>query len=200
MAQFVKEQKEIRQLVFIEDLIGKLSSSKNTRDAHLIALLDFSEKFLITLWSPLAKKKPQTSPAIRLYLKNILQRSHTTYNTLIATFCYLAFLRFMIKQQFSTKPFQVPQELQPLQCQRRMFLAALMLGWKFTQDHGHPTQRWASFSGLKPKEINRNEAMFLSMIEWRPFISHAVFAHWKSEVLYYAQNSDVALPDYIFVH
>jgi hypothetical protein len=80
-----------------------------------------------------------------------------------------------------------------------MFLAALMLGWKFTQDYGHSTRRWSSFYGLKPKEINRNETMFLSMIDWRLFISHTVFAHWKSKVLYCVQNSDVALVDYTFL-
>jgi hypothetical protein len=146
MAQFLRENKGIRRLVSIEDLIGKSSSSKNTHDAHLIALLDFSERFLLILWSPLSKNSPQPSTGFRVYLRNILRRSHTTYHTLIATFYYLALLRFTITQKFPTKPFQVPQELQPLQCQRRIFLAALMLGWNLLRimgtrhDAGHPSR------------------------------------------------------------
>jgi hypothetical protein len=174
----------------------KLSRSKNTRDAHRIALLDFSERFLVALWSPLAKNSPKTSTGFRVYLKNVLRRSHTTYNTLIATFYYLALLQLTIKQKFPTKPFQVSQELQPLQCQRRVLLAALMLGWKFTQDYGYSTRRWASFSGLRGKELNRNEVLFFSVIDWRLFISHVMFSHWKTEVLYYVQNPDVALPEF----
>lgn len=92
----------------------------------------------------------------------------------------------------------MPQELQPLQCQRRMFLEALMLGWKFTQDYVYSTRRWASFSGLSDKELNRNEGLFLSVIDWRRFISHGMFSHWKSEVLYYVQNPDVALAKFTF--
>jgi hypothetical protein len=198
MAQLLSENKGIRRLVSSEDLIGKSSSSKNTRDGHLIASLDFSESFLLILWSPLSKNSPESSTRFRVYLRNILRRSHTTYHTLIAAFYYLALLRFTIKQKFSIELFEAPKELQPLQCQRRMFLAALMLGWKFTQDYGHSTRRWASFSGLREKELNKNEGLFLSVIDWRLFISHAMFSHWKSEVLYYVQNPDVALANFTF--
>jgi hypothetical protein len=79
-----------------------------------------------------------------------------------------------------------------------MFLAALMLGWKFTQDYVYSTRRWASFSGISDKELNRNEGLFLSVIDWRLFISHGMFSHWKSEVLYYIQNPDVALAEFTF--
>jgi hypothetical protein len=73
-----------------------------------------------------------------------------------------------------------------------------MLFRKFTQDYGHSTRRWASFSGLSDKELNRNEGLFLSVIDWRLFMSHAMFSHWKSEVLYYVQNPDVALANFTF--
>lgn len=58
------------------------------------------------------------------YLKNKRRRSHTTHHTLIATFYYLALQRLTIQQKISSYPLQLPQELQHLQCQRRMFLAA----------------------------------------------------------------------------
>jgi hypothetical protein len=196
IAQLLSENKGIGRLVSNEDLISKSSSSRNPRDGYLIVSIDFSERFLISLWSPLAKNSPKKSTGFRVYLKNILRRSHTTYHTLIAAFYYLALLRFTIQQKFSIEPFEVPKELQPLQCRRRMFLTALILGWKFTQDYGYSTRRWASFSGLSEKELNKNEGLFLSVIDWRLFISHTTFSHWKSEVLYYVQNPDVALPEF----
>lgn len=50
-------------------------------------------------------------------------------------------------------------------------LSALMLGWKFTQERGSSTRKWAMLSELSSREINGNEAAFLSMIDWRLYIT-----------------------------
>ncbi|PVH72095.1 hypothetical protein DL98DRAFT_378509, partial [Cadophora sp. DSE1049] len=55
-------------------------------------------------------------------------------------------------------------------CQRRMFLAALILGWKYTQERSYSSRKWAQISGLSSKEINTNEVVFLSTIDWRLYI------------------------------
>ena len=71
-----------------------------------------------------------------------------------------------------------------------MFLAALILAWKYTQDRNYSLGVWTKISGLGPKEINTNEAVFLSTIDWRLYIPHAVFERWATEVPFYAKLSD----------
>jgi hypothetical protein len=79
-----------------------------------------------------------------------------------------------------------------------MFLSALMLGWKFTQERGPSTRKWAMLSGLSLGEINGNEAAFLSMIDWRLYIPHTVFARWNTEVTYHVGKPELALCDSLF--
>lgn len=88
----------------------------------------------------------------------------------------------------TTKPLQMSQKTRPLQCPRRMFLSALMLGWKFTQEKAYETRTWASLSGLSTRELNGNEAVFLAMIDWRLYIAQAVFKRWDIEVVYHVRN------------
>ncbi|KAH8595088.1 hypothetical protein B0O99DRAFT_494595, partial [Bisporella sp. PMI_857] len=70
----------------------------------------------------------------------------------------------------------------PLQCKRRMFLAALILAWKYTQERSYSSRAWAKISGLCSKEINTNEAVFLSTVGWRLYIPHTIFERWVTEV------------------
>ncbi|KAH7118251.1 hypothetical protein B0J13DRAFT_458427, partial [Dactylonectria estremocensis] len=67
-------------------------------------------------------------------------------------------------------------------CSRRMFISALMLGWKYTQEKSYSSKVWARISGLRLKEINSNEAMFLIIIDWRLYIPYETFKRWSDYV------------------
>jgi PHO85 cyclin-5 len=113
---------------------------------------------------------------LRVYIEFILQRSQATYATLLVTFYYLALLRSAISRQKAiTDQLEDLERAKPLQCQRRMFLAALILAWKYTQDRNYSLGAWAKISGLCSKEIKSNEAVFLSTVDWRLHIPHTVF-------------------------
>jgi hypothetical protein len=60
-----------------------------------------------------------------------------------------------------------------------MFLSAIMLGWKYTQENSYSSKTWARISGLSLKEINSNERAFLATINWRLYISSETFERWS---------------------
>ncbi|KAF9934042.1 hypothetical protein FBU30_003552 [Linnemannia zychae] len=76
----------------------------------------------------------------------------------------------------STSPILAKSE--PVGCGRRMFLAALILASKFQQDRTYSNKAWSKISGLPVAEINLNEITFLSLIDYRLFVSQAVFQKW----------------------
>jgi len=59
-----------------------------------------------------------------------------------------------------------------------MFLAALILASKFQQDRTYSNKAWSKISGLPVAEINLNEITFLTLIDYRLFVSQAVFQKW----------------------
>lgn len=60
-------------------------------------------------------------------------------------------------------------------CGRRMFLAALISSSKYLQDRNYSNRAWAKISGLPAGEINMNERMFLSMIDYQLYVSAGAF-------------------------
>ncbi|KAH8901633.1 hypothetical protein GQ53DRAFT_740442 [Thozetella sp. PMI_491] len=136
-----------------------------------------------------------TSPSdplpTRLYLETLLQRSRTTYNTLMVTLYYLTLPgSTALESTCEADSSRHAKMLTPLHCQRRLFLSALMLAWKFTQERCYSSAHWAAMSGLCLKEINMNEATFLSTVHWDLYISGTAFEQWGNEVASY-----IALPE-----
>ncbi|KAF9551488.1 hypothetical protein EC957_008157 [Mortierella hygrophila] len=76
----------------------------------------------------------------------------------------------------STSPILAKSE--PVGCGRRMFLAALILASKFQQDRTYSNKAWSKISGLPVAEINLNEITFLTLIDYRLFVSQTVFQKW----------------------
>ncbi|KAG0084392.1 hypothetical protein BGZ92_009923, partial [Podila epicladia] len=76
----------------------------------------------------------------------------------------------------TTSPILAKSE--PVGCGRRMFLAALILASKFQQDRTYSNKAWSKISGLPVSEINLNEITFLTLIDYRLFVSQAVFQKW----------------------
>lgn len=131
---------------------------------------------------------PLVAP-LREFVEHILRASNATYTTLLAALYYLQLLRSQSPQEGCTTE-QSCGIASPLQCRRRMFLAALMLGWKYTQDRSYTSRGWAKVSGLCAREINFNEAIFLEAIHWALYIPQTAFDRWKSDVTSYISTTE----------
>ena len=135
---------------------------------------------------------------LRTFIEYILRRSHATFATLIAACYYLTLLRSSIsRQDYTTGQPEYSRTTRPLLCRRRMFTAALILAWKYTQDRHYSLTAWAKISGLHSQEIIANEAVFLETVDWRLFIPHAVFERWAraTELIFIARLPDPVLPN-----
>jgi len=64
----------------------------------------------------------------------------------------------------------LPPRPSPLLCPRRMFVAALILACKFTQDRVYSNRAWARISGLEPREISRCERALGEALDWRLWV------------------------------
>ena len=168
-----------------------------SQESNVESLLGFADRLLVALWpaSDVLSVNQVLIP-LRAYIEHILRVSRATYYTLLTAFYYLVLFRSLISSQKSTtNPSEDSKKTGPLQCQRRMFLSALILASKYTQERSFSSRVWAKISGLCIKEINTNEAVFLSTIDWRLYISNRAFESWVAEVLCYAKLPELALPE-----
>ncbi|KAH7161795.1 hypothetical protein EDB81DRAFT_785551 [Dactylonectria macrodidyma] len=155
----MNRQLAIRRDNFVDDLIGS------------------THRLLMALW-PCPAAAPLGTPnliPLRTYIERILRISGATYATLLAACYYLNLLHISLELNPVAVQSPRPAKMGPIQCPRRMFLSALMLGWKYTQEKSYSSKVWARISGLCLKEINSNEAMFLIVIDWRLYIPYEIF-------------------------
>ena len=61
---------------------------------------------------------------------------------------------------------------------RRMFLAALIIAFKYLHDKSFSASAWSKISGLKICEVNASERAFLAAVKWNLHISEPVFRRW----------------------
>lgn len=64
----------------------------------------------------------------------------------------------------------LPPRPSPLLCPRRMFIAALILATKFTQDRVYSNRVWAKICGLDAREVSRCERALGAALEWRLWV------------------------------
>ncbi|KAG8622785.1 hypothetical protein KVT40_009296 [Elsinoe batatas] len=164
-------RQEERKLLFVNDLVDSatnmvsviwpLSGSPAARDANNRGVLP-----------------------LRRYIEETLRRSRTSYSTLQVALYYL----ILIKAHVPGRDFTMEQSsdcgaLRAMQCGRRMFLAALILASKYLQDRNYSAKAWSKMSGLKTTEINSNERLFLSAVNWSLHIPENIFKRWTDIVL-----------------
>ncbi|KAH6883834.1 hypothetical protein B0T10DRAFT_136685 [Thelonectria olida] len=149
------------------------------KDNFVSDLIDSTNRLLTILWPCPAPTLLGTPPVVplRAYMERILRVSRETYSTLLAACYYLKLLHNSTKLSAVAAQSQTPEKTGPIQCPRRMFLSALMLGWKYTQEKSYSSRVWARISGLSLKEINSNEAMFLEIIDWHLYIPYENFIY-----------------------
>jgi len=121
---------------------------------------------------------------LRTFIQETLRRSRTSYSTLQVALYYL----ILIKPHVPNHDFTMEQPddlhaIRALQCGRRMFLAALILASKYLQDRNYSARAWSKISGLATQEINQNEMVFLSAVNWKLHITDSVFKRWTEVVL-----------------
>jgi len=142
------------------------------REVRVEQLVDSSTQLVSLIWP--SSDADGTSRGLviplRLFIKETLKRSRTSYSTLQVTLYYLAFIKS--KNITSTL----------LQCGRRMFLTALILASKYLQDRNYSSKAWSKISGLKASEINSNESAFLAAIDWQLHVKFTAFEQWSQIV------------------
>ncbi|KXS11339.1 hypothetical protein M427DRAFT_438773 [Gonapodya prolifera JEL478] len=70
----------------------------------------------------------------------------------------------------------------PLLCARRVFLASLLLSWKYLHDKSYSNAAWSKISGLPVAEINRLEGVVLRALGWDVKVDEGVFWRWSEWV------------------
>lgn len=140
--------------------------------------------------------KQQNLIGLRVFVQEVLRRSKTSYSTLQVALYYLILIQSCIpKHDFTMEQSEDSPACRSMQCGRRMFLAALILASKYLQDRNFSARAWSKISGLQTCEINSNEMLFLSAVNWKLHIPQPVFDKWTDIVLKYSPSAQVnALP------
>ena len=120
------------------------------------------------------------------FIYELLRRSGTSYSTLQVALFYLILLKDQKAGLDFTKDQPKPLgtlACRPMQCGRRMFLAALILASKYLQDRNYSVRAWSKICGLRICEINENETAYLKCIDHNLHIKKDVFQNWSKIVL-----------------
>nr|CAG8519009.1 9393_t:CDS:2 [Entrophospora candida] len=187
----------------IHNIIPNLMSEKEKKAKFVEKLVDMTCLIINVIWAELSVNPNTKVIPLKIFVRETLRRSRTSYSTLQATLFYL----FRIKPQIDlitanangvNQDNQKQQKLlatsnnnnnNPATCCRRMFLAALIVASKYLQDCNYSNSAWSKISGLPVGEINANEICFLQLIDYNLFISEDIFRRWSSFLLKHIQDT-----------
>ncbi len=132
-----------------------------------------------TIWDRdiTADVKNQNLIGLSAFVQQVLARSQATCSTLHAALYYLILIQTCIPKGYSTL------EQLCMKCGRRMFLAALIIAFKYLHDSSFSASSWSKISGLRICEINASERAFLAAANWKLHIPKPVFRRWTDIVL-----------------
>ncbi|KAF7732054.1 hypothetical protein EC973_007159 [Apophysomyces ossiformis] len=158
--------------------IDRPSFHQLERLTYVEALVDVNAIVIEAIW-----KRPPTSSVVplRSFIREVLQRSRTTYSTLQTALFYLFRARPSILSQLNCmQPCDQPkhQRMAYISCGRRMFLASLVIASKFLQDKTYRNSAWAKIAGLPVIEINRAERLLLELMDYELYITQPTFDLW----------------------
>ena len=154
--------------------LGKLVSQVELLRSKMTTCLFFFVKgcatqMIETIW-PRSISKSQELIELRAFVQITLEQFKTTYSTLQVALYYLLLIR-------GRRPME---NCSAIQCGRRMFLAALLLASKYHLDSKFTAHTWSKISGLEIEEINANEKIFLTAVNWKLHIPLPVFSRWTN--------------------
>jgi len=129
---------------------------------------------------------------LRYFVKETLRRSKTSCSVLQTALLYCLKARLTIEAsvEFSMKTCQnksslekeIPKNFHPsLLCQRKTFLASLMISSKFLQDRTYSNKAWSKISGLSVLELGEMERNFLKVLDWTLFVREGEWEKWCEE-------------------
>ncbi|KAF2669269.1 hypothetical protein BT63DRAFT_455246 [Microthyrium microscopicum] len=134
----------------------------------------------------------QSMLPLRTFIEETLRRSKTSFSTLQVALYYLILLKAHVPgYDFTMEQPEDCSLARALQCGRRMFLAALILGSKYLQDRNYSARAWSKISGLAVSEINLNERAFLAAVNWKLHIPEITFNRWQEILIKYSHPSMV---------
>jgi hypothetical protein len=134
----------------------------------------------------------QSMLPLRTFIEETLRRSKTSFSTLQVALYYLILLKAHVPgYDFTMEQPDDCSLVRALQCGRRMFLAALILGSKYLQDRNYSARAWSKISGLPVSEINLNERAFLAAVNWELHIPESTFNRWQDILIKYSHPAMV---------
>lgn len=147
----------------------------------MIYIADTNALVIETMWyntntSPSSRQAAVVS--LRTFIQEVLKRSRTTYSTLQTALFYLFRSQPAITAHLRQQAQHDKWEGTYINCGRRMFLASLVVASKFVQDKTYRNSAWAKIAGLPVAEINAAERIFLTLVDYRLFISQTTFEQW----------------------
>ncbi|ORX83456.1 hypothetical protein K493DRAFT_307606 [Basidiobolus meristosporus CBS 931.73] len=165
-------------------------------------LVDVSALVIESIWpNPPTSAYSTQVLGLKSFIRETLKRSKTTFCTLLTALIYILRIKehipksdgFFRANQLSEPGSTCPSKELPtlladadtltytlVRCGRRMFLAALILSSKFLADRSCSNRAWAKITGLKVAEISACELTVLRLLDYRLFVSTAVFSRWSS--------------------
>lgn len=111
-----------------------------------------------------SKRNTKAIPTID-FIREIIKRSRATYSMLQLALFYM---------------FRIKKTNQPVNCSRRIFLAALIIASKYLNDKNYKNKAWAKITSLSVNEINTTEIVFLKLIDYQLYVSKPLYDKWVS--------------------
>lgn len=135
--------------------------------------------FLVeVIWPNSQLPSPGVLP-LRTFIQEALRRSRTSYTTLQLTMYYL----LLLNPHAQTDTSEMADDTYALKDGRRMFLASLVLTSKYLQDRKISSREWGKIAGLPTTDINRNEMVFLTAINWNLHLTNNLYERWSALIL-----------------
>ncbi|KAA1138937.1 hypothetical protein PGTUg99_030405 [Puccinia graminis f. sp. tritici] len=129
-----------------------------------------------SIWSSSSSASVSTSESVNNdyltgFLHQLIRRSRTNHNTLKLALFYIHQARKPLRHHISTTTTATTTNhlalRDPILSGRKMFLAGLMIASKYLLDRNYSNRAWAKIAGLPIEEVNTNERVFLSLIDYR---------------------------------
>src|SRR5438067_13500340 len=152
--------------------------------------LDMTGLIIEVIWpeyDELINTKSNLLP-LKIFLKEVLKRSRTSYSTLQTALFYLFRIRPKIEGLKNQLLTSIPTEslrksVMMISCCRRMFLTSLIIATKYLQDRSYSNKAWSKITGLTVKEINYYEIFFWQLIDYNLYVAGDSFKNWCTFLL-----------------
>lgn len=173
-----------------------MDSSRQERTLMIEKFVETFANVIDSIWHPKFFTEQQAVKVMptRGFINEILKRSKATYSTLQISLFYIFRVKkavhYRLYQRSKNTNMPTMSTLDELMCcGRRMFLASLMLASKYLHDKNYQNKAWSQITGLDIKEINAAEMAFLTLIDYRLYVSKPTFDKWYTQLHGHIQRS-----------